>query len=115
ADEERENHACALRHAPRRRGRRLGELLEDEDTMHARRLKNAILVVAAGSGFVLGCELIVDFDRTKIPIEDSGAPIVDGSPVETGTDAAQEAGEAGPDAADAGNDGDAAADAPDGD
>ncbi len=87
--------------------------------MHARRLKKALLLVALGSSFVLGCELIVDFDRTKIPVEDSGAPTTDGSPEEAGTDAAEEAGDAATDG-DAGEDADAAdandgADAPDGD
>jgi hypothetical protein len=74
--------------------------------MHARRLRNGILAAMVGSGLVLvGCELIVDFDRTKIPIEDAGsvttdapatdAPVTD-APAETGGDG----GDAG-DAADA--------------
>jgi hypothetical protein len=85
--------------------------------MHARRSNKAFLLLLAGSALVVGCELIVDFDRTKIPIEDAGIP--ETSTNETGApDATDEvAPEAGSDAdaADAADSNDAAeeADAPD--
>jgi hypothetical protein len=61
--------------------------------MKIRKITSALVLVTAVSGaFALGCELIVDFDRTKIPVEDAGVT----------TDASFEAGftptDAGPDA-----------------
>ena len=61
------------------------------------------LVTAVG---LAGCELIVDFDRTKIPVADAGtpiAPIADGSLVDvpdgaTDQDATSPADDAGNDA-----------------
>ena len=61
-----------------------------------------VLTVIAGM-FTVGCELIVDFDRTKIPVEVSEASIPDVNIPETTT-----TNEAGPDAEpDAGPDADA--------
>ena len=48
--------------------------------MKVSRLRKGLLLVVAGSACGLGCELIVDFDRTKIPVEGSdGAITTDGS------------------------------------
>jgi hypothetical protein len=79
--------------------------------------KALILVSIAGGVLAAGCELIVDFDRTKIPVEniDSGGMIDaaslgdgalpdSGNPADTGADATtqEDAGDAGTaDAADA--------------
>ncbi len=80
--------------------------------MNARRFRNAILLLGlAAGGALVGCELIVDFDRTKIPIEDAGntsdavspsdgqsdAPVVPPG----GGDASEDSGDSGNDAADA--------------
>lgn len=63
-------------------------------------IRRGVLFVVAASSFGLGCELLVDFDRTKIPVEGNDAAIVtdaaidapiDTSVVETGTDAADAA------------------------
>ena len=41
--------------------------------------KGVVLAIAAGA-FGLGCELVVDFDRTRIPVEQNdGAPGADSS------------------------------------
>ena len=83
--------------------------------MNARRFRTAILLLGlAAGGALVGCELIVDFDRTKIPIDDAGSnpdsttppPSGDGAsdaPVDApgGGDAAEDSGDAGQDAADA--------------
>ena len=80
--------------------------------------KGVVLVVAAGA-LGLGCELIVDFDRTKIPVETNDGSVVtpeasvdatiDTGASDTGAvDAADAADTSVSDAADA-------ADAPDGD
>jgi hypothetical protein len=37
--------------------------------MKATNVRKAVLLIAAASAFALGCELLVDFDRTKIPAE----------------------------------------------
>lgn len=80
-------------------------------------IRRGVLFVAAAATFGLGCELIVDFDRTKIPVEENDGAIVadasldapiDTSVVETGTDAADAAETS---VQDAGTE----ADAPDGD
>jgi hypothetical protein len=90
--------------------------------MHARRSKKPLLLASLliASALVFGCELIVDFDRTKIPIEDSGIP--EGSVPEGSTPDASDAGDASDgDAADAADSSDASdasdadGDAPDGD
>lgn len=73
-------------------------------------IKTAIVLLSAASAGVLGCELVVDFDRTRIPVEVSEAGTTDGSvPGIVTTDAAGN-----PDAQDAESDAaDASADAPD--
>lgn len=87
--------------------------------MNLKKAKRALLLVIAMSAFGLGCELIVDFDRSRIPVEGTDAtPQIDATPdvttdqgaPDSGNDAAKEAGDA-----EAGPDADAADDAPDGD
>jgi hypothetical protein len=77
--------------------------------------KGLILVSIAAGALAVGCELIVDFDRTKIPVEETpetsipdanlletSTPVQDaGDAGDTGTDAQQDAG--GEDAGDAGD------------
>jgi len=62
-------------------------------------IRKGVLFVVATATFGLGCELIVDFDRTKIPVEvNDGAIVTDASldaPIDTSVE------ETGPDAADA--------------
>lgn len=79
-----------------------------------RSLKKVVLLATFASSFALGCELIVDFDRTRIPVEggdattaDTGTPTADTGTSDTGTstDAAAEA------ASDAGTAADADAEA----
>ncbi|HEY8073448.1 MAG TPA: hypothetical protein VIF62_05050 [Labilithrix sp.] len=90
--------------------------------MNARRFRNAILLLGlAAGGALVGCELIVDFDRTKIPIEDAGNT-ADVTPPPSGDGASDSpigpgGGDAAEDSGDSGDAGDAAdeADAPDGD
>ncbi len=86
--------------------------------MKASSIRKGVLFVVVASAFGLGCELIVDFDRTKIPVEGNDAAIVadssfdapiDTSVAETGTDAGVDAADTS--VQDAGNE----ADAPDGD
>ncbi len=81
---------------------------------NTRSLKKVVLLATLASSFVLGCELIVDFDRTRIPVEGGDATTADvvTPPADTGTpetstttDAAAEA------ASDAGAESDAASDA----
>jgi hypothetical protein len=79
--------------------------------MKANQIRRAVLFVVAASSLALGCELIVDFDRTKIPVEGSDAATSDAA-----TDATLDSSQ--PDAADASdastsNDAAAEADAPD--
>jgi hypothetical protein len=55
-----------------------------------------VLLAVSSSALALGCELIVDFDRTRIPIEAGDATFPDGSPPSTqdaapATDAAADA------------------------
>lgn len=63
--------------------------------MKAASIRKGLLFVIAASAFGLGCELIVDFDRSRIPVEGADATTSDGSldaPVtETGVDAADAA------------------------
>ncbi len=80
--------------------------------MNPSKIKKALVLTIASSAFALGCELIVDFDRTKIPVEgaaeagtdattpDTGAPDT-GTPDTGATDAGTDATDAGHDAADA--------------
>jgi len=88
--------------------------------MKLRQLKKALVLAIALSAFGLGCELIVDFDRAKIPVEGADAtPTIDATLDVTTDQGAPDSGDAG-DAreggdADATSDADAADDAPDGD
>jgi hypothetical protein len=71
-----------------------------------------VLLAIASGALVAGCELIVDFDRTRIPIEggdatipDSGAPTPDsGAPTPDSGTPTTDAGDAG-DISDAADDG----------
>ncbi|HVJ93694.1 MAG TPA: hypothetical protein VM580_28020 [Labilithrix sp.] len=75
-----------------------------------------LLIVAAGT-FAVGCELIVDFDRTKIPVDSQEASVADVNvPDSSGSlsDAGADVQDAGLDAdveSDAGTDADTDADA----
>jgi hypothetical protein len=77
-------------------------------------IKKAVALATLSSAFVLGCELIVDFDRTRIPVEGSDASTADVvAPPATdagGTTDASDDGAAPGDAGDAGSS-DASADA----
>ncbi len=44
--------------------------------MKRARIRKGLVLISFASIFALGCELIVDFDRTKIPVEttETGAP-----------------------------------------
>ncbi len=81
--------------------------------MKVRRIRKSLLVVSLASISAAGCELIVDFDRTKIPVEASDSSLGDVVIPETGIDTGLDAGQdvASPPDADAGDDADAAADA----
>jgi hypothetical protein len=80
--------------------------------------KGVVFAIVAGT-FAMGCELIVDFDRTKIPVESNDGAVIpteastdaplDTNQPETATDAGNETSTT--DAADAAD----SADAPDGD
>ena len=50
--------------------------------------KGVVLVVATGA-LGLGCELIVDFDRTKIPVEGSDSAVGTDSSVDASFDVSQ--------------------------
>lgn len=50
--------------------------------------KGVVLVVATGA-LGLGCELIVDFDRTKIPVESSDSAVGTDSSVDASFDVSQ--------------------------
>lgn len=50
--------------------------------------KGVVFAIAAGA-LGLGCELIVDFDRTKIPVEGSDAAPVADSSVDSSFDVTQ--------------------------
>ena len=49
--------------------------------MKLRKTRKGLVLIAFASALGLGCELIVDFDRTKIPVEttDGATPSTDGS------------------------------------
>jgi hypothetical protein len=52
-----------------------------------RRHVKRLFILSLISALALGCELIVDFDRTKIPVESTETgPPPDGTAPETGTD-----------------------------
>lgn len=81
-------------------------------------IKHVVVLATLSSAFALGCELIVDFDRTRIPVEGSDATTADvvtppASDAEAASDAgdasASDASDAGP--ADASSDAEADADA----
>ena len=82
--------------------------------MKVSRLRKGLLFAIAASTLALGCELIVDFDRTKIPVDstDGSVPTSDGS-----IDATLDTNQPDTSTADAADTSDAAseADAPDGD
>lgn len=86
----------------------------------ARLQKTLVLVSIVSGAFAAGCELIVDFDRTKIPVEAVDAALIDAagfdeggilSPEDAGDGSSEAATEAGTDAADAGDAGTDAGDA----
>lgn len=83
--------------------------------MKVTNVRKGLVLVSMASALVLGCELIVDFDRTLIPVEDAGTVVPDTGVPETGADVEQPdaAPDADPDADAALPDGDA--DLPDGD
>ena len=80
-------------------------------------MQKLFVFALVSSLFALGCELIVDFDRTKIVGEDvpetgtdGSTPALDATATETGTDATADTGtdaaaDTGSDAADADTDG----------
>jgi hypothetical protein len=78
--------------------------------------KGLVLLTITAGVFAAGCELIVDFDRTKIPVEVNEASIPDvnvpdtTSPTEAGSDAG-DASDGSSSDDDAGDAGDADADA----
>ena len=39
--------------------------------MHTHRIRRGLVLTIMTAALGLGCELIVDFDRTKIPVEDN--------------------------------------------
>jgi len=79
-------------------------------------IRKTFLFAFAAAFFGLGCELIVDFDRSRIPVESADAQAPGDSSVDsntdTGVDSAVDASDAQPEAApsDAGDGGDADAD-----
>jgi len=53
--------------------------------MKSRKTTKALVLASIAAGtFVAGCELVVDFDRTKIPVDVSEASVVDANIPETG-------------------------------
>lgn len=86
--------------------------------MKVSKIRRGVLFVFVAGTFALGCELIVDFDRTKIPVEGSDSSVV---PNEASTDATIDTSQPdtstadAADAADALDAAEAATDAPDGD
>lgn len=56
--------------------------------MNTRVKKTFLFLLLAAMGG-LGCELIVDFDRTKIPVDDAGA--VDAAPADATNDVVEDA------------------------
>jgi hypothetical protein len=53
---------------------------------HTKNIQKALFLLAIASVTVLGCELVVDFDRTKIPVDQTEAGPLDSSVVDTGTE-----------------------------
>ena len=53
--------------------------------MKSRKITKALVLASIIAGtFVAGCELVVDFDRTKIPVDVSEASVVDANTADTG-------------------------------
>ncbi len=79
--------------------------------MKSRKITKGLVLASIVAGtFVAGCELVVDFDRTKIPVDVSEASVVDANTAETGTVITDDAGDDAGDASvitDAGSDADA--------
>ncbi len=73
--------------------------------MKLRKVRNRLLFVVASGVLALGCELIVDFDRTKIPADGKDAATSDSS-VDASIDTSQ------PDSATTDSGGDAPSDGP---
>lgn len=46
--------------------------------MSSRNLRKGIVLVVAAGWLGLGCELIVDFDRTKIPVDATDSSVAEG-------------------------------------
>ena len=82
--------------------------------MKVSRIRKGVVFVVAAGALGLGCELIVDFDRTKFPVEGSDATAGADSSIDASFDATQPDTST-TDAADAAVAADAAADAPDAD
>lgn len=62
--------------------------------MKIRHIKKGLVLLTIASGmFAVGCELIVDFDRTKIPVDVTEASVPDSSTTNDGatSDAGNEA------------------------
>ncbi len=62
--------------------------------MKIRHIKKGLVLLTIASGmFAVGCELIVDFDRTKIPVDVNEASVPDSSTTNDGAtnDAGNEA------------------------
>ena len=57
--------------------------------MKVSRIRKGVVFVIAAGALGLGCELIVDFDRTKIPVEGSDAAAGTDSSVDASFDATQ--------------------------
>jgi len=63
--------------------------------MKSRKITKALVLASIVAGtFVAGCELVVDFDRTKIPVDVSEASVVDANTAETGVVITDDAGDA---------------------
>ncbi len=83
--------------------------------MKASSIRKGVLFVVVAATFGLGCELIVDFDRTKIPVEGNDAAIVTDASVDAPIDTAIVVTDAADAAESSATDSATAADAPDGD
>lgn len=86
--------------------------------MKVSNIRKGVLFAVVAGALGLGCELIVDFDRTKIPVEGSDAAVAADSSIDASFDVTQPdtstadaADAADTSVSDAGNE----ADAPDGD
>lgn len=56
--------------------------------MKTSNIRNAVFLLLAASALTLGCELIVDFDRTRIPADNADAAVVvDAAPAADATPA----------------------------